>query len=109
VTVPQLWEGRVRSGVDVVGPLVDPGLVEVVHPGGGVGLELGPPAATAEASCRVSVAARSTSALAWSMRWRSWSRGSDTAAWGGLLGLGGTVLELVELAGEVYGSSLCGD
>src|SRR5215218_6123808 len=36
--------------------------------------------AAARASCRASVALRSTSTLAWSMRWRSWSRDSDTAA-----------------------------
>src|SRR5215211_2904644 len=41
--------------------------------------------AAALASWRASLAARSTSTLAWSMRWRSWSRDSDTAAWAEVL------------------------
>jgi hypothetical protein len=41
------------------------------------------------------------------MRWRSCSRDSDTADWARLLGLGGSLLEIVKLRREVHSSSIC--
>src|SRR5829696_8451459 len=64
--------------------------------------------AAARASCLAWVALWSTSTLAWSMRWRSWSRDSDTAAWAEVLASAARCWRSSSWVEKSMGSSLWG-